>query len=901
MSFYCFVERANQQLRTIFAPVCILIFLSASCGIGFGQTVLSLSGGSGSPGQPVTLSLSLSATGTAPSALEWTISYAASDFSGATIAVGSAGSAANKSLTCNPGVGTVKCVLRGSNSTTISNGSVATVVLTIASSTTKTSSAVAVGSSVACSGNGSALTSSAIGSTVSIVQNQTWTISGSISPAANGSGATVTLSGASTASTSVNSSGSYSFTGLSNGSYTVTPSKSGFTFSPASAQVTVNGANQAAVNFTASSTGPPLRNNLSGFGGMQFTVGSSALLVSSVGRICVAGNSGTHTVELVSVTSGSVVPGGSATVSMLNCAGGQFVYANLSSPITLQAGSSYYLVSSELSGGDQWYDLGAIPPPADVSVTNAIYSSGSGWVPGGGANMSYVPPSFQYTVANTSMPQFVTGFNTGAALRNNLAGYVGMQLTVGSKPLTMSSVGRACVSGNSQSHVVEFVNASTGTAVSGGSATVSMSGCQAGQFVFAALNPSITLPAGGSYYLVSLESYGGDQWHDLGSITTTSVATVSNAVYSSGSGWNSMGAANTSYGPVSFQYNSASVQFVTTDIKTQGNWQGVYGSQGSVIIGDSSHPPSDIVVTPSGSSLYTWASSTSDVRALERQSSGGRIASTWYGGTFSIDLNATDGTTHQFALYCLDWDDAGPRAEQVQILDAGTNAVLDTRNVTSFVNGQYLVWNIAGHVVVRVTVTNGANAVVSGLFWDGGSVSSPPPTGGSPNPPPVGNSAQFVAADTTTEGNWRGVYGGAGATVIGDTSTAPSFATVTPNGASTYTWQSSTVDPRALWRLNGSSRIAGTLYNSVFTLNVAIQDGNTHQLSLYCLDWDAAGPREERIDILDASTGNVLDSRTVTSFIDGEYLTWNISGNVTVRVTDLQGANAVVSGLFWNK
>ena len=39
--------------------------------------------------------------------------------------------------------------------------------------------------------------------------------------------------------------------GLANGSYTITPTKSGYTFSPTSQQVTVNGANVSGVNFTA--------------------------------------------------------------------------------------------------------------------------------------------------------------------------------------------------------------------------------------------------------------------------------------------------------------------------------------------------------------------------------------------------------------------------------------------------------------------------------------------------------------------------------------------------------------------------------------------------------------------------------------------------------------------------
>ena len=81
----------------------------------------------------------------------------------------------------------------------------------------------------------------------------TWSISGTISPATTGSGATVILSGSSSATTTVDAFGNYSFTGLANGSYTVTPSKTGFSFSPLSQSATVSGANVTGVNFTSSS------------------------------------------------------------------------------------------------------------------------------------------------------------------------------------------------------------------------------------------------------------------------------------------------------------------------------------------------------------------------------------------------------------------------------------------------------------------------------------------------------------------------------------------------------------------------------------------------------------------------------------------------------------------------
>ena len=78
-----------------------------------------------------------------------------------------------------------------------------------------------------------------------------FSISGSITPTAGGSGATVTLSGSSSASTTTSGSGTYSFSGLPNGNYVVTPSNPGYTFTPPSQAVTINGAIQVGVNFTA--------------------------------------------------------------------------------------------------------------------------------------------------------------------------------------------------------------------------------------------------------------------------------------------------------------------------------------------------------------------------------------------------------------------------------------------------------------------------------------------------------------------------------------------------------------------------------------------------------------------------------------------------------------------------
>jgi hypothetical protein len=63
-------------------------------------------------------------------------------------------------------------------------------------------------------------------------------------------GATVSYSGTSSGSVTADGSGNFSIPNLVNGSYTITPSLSGYSFSPASQAETVNGSNIAGVDFT---------------------------------------------------------------------------------------------------------------------------------------------------------------------------------------------------------------------------------------------------------------------------------------------------------------------------------------------------------------------------------------------------------------------------------------------------------------------------------------------------------------------------------------------------------------------------------------------------------------------------------------------------------------------------
>ena len=68
--------------------------------------------------------------------------------------------------------------------------------------------------------------------------------------------------------------------------------------------------------------------------------------------------------------------------------------------------------------------------------------------------------------------------------------------------------------------------------------------------------------------------------------------------------------------------------------------------------------------------------------------------------------------------------------------------------------------------------------------------------------------ATFLKQDTTTEGSWINAYGTQGYEVIGNATSLPSYATVTPSGQNTYTWTTNTTDPRALQDASGTGRVA---------------------------------------------------------------------------------------------
>jgi hypothetical protein len=303
---------------------------------------------------------------------------------------------------------------------------------------------------------------------------------------------------------------------------------------------------------TSVSPAAPPRSD-AGWVGMHLAVGDAPLVVSALGRYCVAGNSQAHTVKLVSANTKNDVPNATASVNMSGCTPGQFVYADLGTAVTLTAEAHYYLISQE-GNGDQWLDLGPVTLSLGASVVGSVYYNNVLWITAGAAGTSYVPPSMKYEIQDVAASSaFILSYNLDNRVqRNNFTGFVGMQLRVGSAALTVNSVGRACIPGNSQTHTVKFVNAATGADIPGGSAVVNMAGCGT-DFVYQTLASPIVLQADTIYYLVSAETIGGDKWTDQSQLTTSSDAQVLTSIYSLGSGY-ATNEAYAAYAPPNFLY-----------------------------------------------------------------------------------------------------------------------------------------------------------------------------------------------------------------------------------------------------------------------------------------------------------------------------------------------------------
>lgn len=237
---------------------------------------------------------------------------------------------------------------------------------------------------------------------------------------------------------------------------------------------------------------------------------------------------------------------------------------------------------------------------------------------------------------------------------------------------------------------------------------------------------------------------------------------------------------------------------------------------------------------------------------------------------------------------------AGYAGHQIQLrLDSPTGSVIGTLTTTAtsawndFEAQSTAVSNVTGVHALYLVGVGPSWGIANYSYFTFGSAAS---------------AATYVDTDTTTQGNWTGTYGSNGYSVFGGSTSLPSYANLSVTGDNFWTWElPGTSDSRALQTSSGSStRVAACEYSSSsFTFDLNLNDGQTHQVALYLLDADYRS-RSETIQISDANSGTILSTTSVSNFTGGDYVVYDLTGNVKITIINNSGSlNCVASGIFF--
>jgi uncharacterized repeat protein (TIGR01451 family) len=185
------------------------------------------------------------------------------------------------------------------------------------------------------------------------------------------------------------------------------------------------------------------------------------------------------------------------------------------------------------------------------------------------------------------------------------------------------------------------------------------------------------------------------------------------------------GANNDSAGPVS-SANGGAGNTASANLTVHagaGDWPGAYGSGGYVLAGWNGS--SDLVALPGGvgetlqqGGRYSWASPSTDPRALQSPDGTSRTMATYYDSSqVRVQLSFPAAYAGNLHLYALDPDDLG-RRESITVDDGSGPRTVHIS--TDFSQGAWVTFpiSVAANGTVSITVTRDGpyNAVLSGIM-----------------------------------------------------------------------------------------------------------------------------------------------------------------------------------------
>ena len=324
--------------------------------------------------------------------------------------------------------------------------------------------------------------------------------------------------------------------------------------------------------------------------------------------------------------------------------------------------------------------------------------------------------------------------------------------------------------------------------------------------------------------------------------------------------------------------------FVRNDDATSGSWRGIYGGEGGFAVPYGTFAlPAYVKMSAYRNFALTWESSTSDTRALQKANGADRFATAWNSpDSLYFYFNFSDTNAHRVSFYFVDYDRQG-RDQLLEFFDNTTGQFLASERISNFQTGRYSTWLLQGNVRLRLTRLAGSNCVMSAMFFD------------------PAQAGPFIRSDSTTSGSWKGVYAQDGGLAYPyGLFVPPTYVQLSAYRNFPLLWSNSTSDPRALQKPAATDRIAGAWHSSdELYFFLQFKDTATHEVSFYFLDYERLG-RHQRLEIIDQSTGKVLDTRIIANFENGVYQTFHLQGSVRVRLSRITGPNCVLSAILFD-
>ena len=142
----------------------------------------------------------------------------------------------------------------------------------------------------------------------------------------------------------------------------------------------------------------------------------------------------------------------------------------------------------------------------------------------------------------------------------NYAGWVGMKVTIGDQPLTVTALGRICT-GDVEIHNMIIIDGETDEVVID---NIKAIGGEVGKMTYTDLPEPVVLEAGKTYVFATDVMTWQDKWYDATTVTTSKAATLNQVVVIGLNGWEYYDAPSVVWGPVDFKYEALPGESTTT-------------------------------------------------------------------------------------------------------------------------------------------------------------------------------------------------------------------------------------------------------------------------------------------------------------------------------------------------